>query len=58
MTEREYCEMTLRALMMSAKLAYRCTEDEAYKALRKAFDKPRVLDIVSKTLGEILGEKK
>lgn len=58
MTEREYCESTLRNLMMSAKLAYECIEDEAYKALRKAFDKPRVLNAIAKTLADILGENK
>ena len=58
MDEKKQCELTLKVLALSAKTSYGCSEDEAYKALRKAFDKPRVRNAIAKTLADILGEKK
>lgn len=50
MSGKTQCEMALMALVMSTKLAYRCSEDDAYKAIKKALNTPRVINAIAETL--------
>ena len=47
---KRQCEIALMALVRSAQLAYRYSEDEAYKAIKKTLNTPRVINAIAKTL--------